>query len=279
MCMGTTGLCSLLARDLAARRLLLAHAGTKLGSKAWEFATPLLLLHLSPYADDISAPTIFGLAVFALKFILGPAAGRWMDGTPRLVVINVGIALQAAGVTGAVVVLAASFAASAFWWPILVGMIACGVVEALGALVSSVAVEKDWVPTLYAGEGAELSAINAAMANIDLAAEMIGPLVAGLALDLLGGSLGFLVVGIANTLTFGLELGLLRSLYHLRAPLRAPKPVVSTAAADGGGGGGGLRLAMGAMLDAWAVFFSHPFGIPLLVLSYSLLYFTVLSRH
>jgi len=33
------------------------------------------------------------------------------------------------------------------------------------------------------------------------------------------------------------------------------------------------------MLDAWAVFFSHPSGIPLLVLSYSLLYFTVLSPH
>ena len=47
---------SLLAQDLAARRLLLAHAGTKFGSKAWEFATPLLLLHLSPYADDMRAP-------------------------------------------------------------------------------------------------------------------------------------------------------------------------------------------------------------------------------
>ena len=33
------------------------------------------------------------------------------------------------------------------------------------------------------------------------------------------------------------------------------------------------------MVDAWAIFFRHPKGIPLLVVAYSLLYFTVLSPH
>ena len=38
--------------------LLLAHALTKLGSKAWEFSVPLLLLQFSP--GDLGAPTAFG---------------------------------------------------------------------------------------------------------------------------------------------------------------------------------------------------------------------------
>ena len=59
-------------------RLLLSHTCTKLGSKAWEFATPLLLLRFSPNGGLI-APAIFGLAVFGLQFVMGPAVGQWMD--------------------------------------------------------------------------------------------------------------------------------------------------------------------------------------------------------
>ena len=35
----------------------------------------------------------------------------------------------------------------------------------------------------------------------------------------------------------------------------------------------------GQLLEAWPVFLRHPSGIPLLVVSYALLYFTVLSPH
>ena len=267
---------SLVCRDLAARRLLSAHVLTKFGSKAWEFATPLLLLHLSPFEDDMSAPAIFGLAVFSLKFFIGPITGRWMDGTARLTVVNTGIALQALGVLGAVVVLCLSPSIST-WWPVLLAMVVCGVVECIGALVSSVTVEKDWVPTLYSADATELTTINAAMANIDLISEMVGPLAAGAALDLLGGTLGFGIVGIVNLVTFGAELALLRSAYFAREPLRVPKAVTTDGA--GGGSGGGLGKAIRAVLHSWIVFFSHPSGIPYLVTSYSLLYFTVLSPH
>ena len=74
-----------------------AHACTKFGSKAWEFATPLLLLQFSN-DGSLTAPTVFGLTVFVLKFLFGPAAGRWMDRTPRMRVVRIGIALQALGV-------------------------------------------------------------------------------------------------------------------------------------------------------------------------------------
>ena len=93
-------------------------------------------------------------------------------------------------------------------------------------------------------QSTELSAINATMANIDLIAEMLGPLAAGVTLDVLGGTLGFVVVGIANVLTFAVELRLLRSVYHARDELRAPK-----AAADDDGSGQRCD-ALGSLLRA-----------------------------
>ena len=46
--------------------LCASHALTKFGSKGWEFATPLLLLHFSP-DGSLFAPTVFGLSVFAFN--------------------------------------------------------------------------------------------------------------------------------------------------------------------------------------------------------------------
>ena len=68
-------------------QLLASHALTKVGSKGWEFATPLLLLQFGPGGNSLFAPTLFGLTVFALKFVLGPIAGRWIDRAQRMHVV------------------------------------------------------------------------------------------------------------------------------------------------------------------------------------------------
>jgi len=159
---------------------------------------------------------------------------------------------------------------SALPWTLIGAMVCCGVVEALGALISSVAVKKDWVPTIWPPTDRHLSSINAAMPNIDLIAEIVGPLCAGYALQYLGDGGGFLLVGLVNVLTFGVELWLLLSVYNTHASLSAPKLV----AKEGSGGGGSRDI-----LSAWPIFLSQPSGVPLLVAAYSLLYFTVLSPH
>jgi hypothetical protein len=159
-------------------------------------------------------------------------------------------------------------------------MVLCGILESLGALISSVAVKKDWVPSIWAPKDPLLPWINTAMANIDLLAEIVGPLGGGFVLQAFGSdaATGFALVGIANILTFGLELLLLRAVYYSNAQLQAPKPVpehtdeLSATSATKEGWCAGV-------LTTWSSFLSHPSGIPLLVVSYSLLYFTVLSPH
>ena len=264
-----------------ASSLLIAHAITKFGSKGWEFATPLLLLTFSA-EGSLFAPTLFGLVIFLLKFLIGPAAGLWMDRSPRLPVIKQGIGLQTLGVAAALCVYAlrcwlqaAGLLSATSDWSLIAAMITCGTVEAIGALVSSVAVKKDWVPSVWDADepssAAELAAINTWMANIDLIAEIAGPLSAGIALYTWGEAAGFVLIGVVNVLSFGVEYYLLLSVYYSAPALAAPKPVPASS------GSGGGRMA--DLLSAWPLFMVQPSGVPLLVASYALLYFTVLSPH
>lgn len=164
----------------SAWRLLVSHTCTKLGSKAWEFATPILILKLS--SPSILAPSAYGLCVFLFKFLLGPYAGTWIDGTNRMRVVKMGIALQSVGVCVALLLVPFVLTIGV---PLLLLLpfILCGILEAIGAMISSVAVKKDWVPTLWAESETRLASLNVVMSNIDLGAEIVGPLLAGLLLD------------------------------------------------------------------------------------------------
>lgn len=268
--------------------LLLSHTLTKLGSKGWEFATPLLLLTFTP--GSLIAPTVFGLAIFLIKFAIGPAAGAYIDRAPRMTVIRAGIALQSLGVVGALLVLglsAVSPAAGLDTVLLLCGMVVCGWAEVLGATLSSVSIKKDWVPTAWAaGDAAELATINSWMASIDLAAEMVGPVLAGVTMSAVGGVVGFAVVGLANVVSFAAELLLLRRVFFSNKPtlgaLRARPDSDSSARAAGGRGAASGSTAGGpcaACCRDAALFLSHPGGVPVLVISYALCWFSVLSPH
>lgn len=285
--------------------LLVSHAFTKFGSKGWEFATPLLLLQFSP-DGSLFAPTAFGLSITVIKLCVGPAIGRCIDAADRMHIVRLGVGLQVVGVLCALGVLGLlwllappSSDAAIMPLALLIAMIACGTAEMLGALISSVAVKKDWVPAIWTPDDPALAAVNANMANIDLIAEIVGPLAAGLVMQLLGDTLGFVAIGITNAITFGIELQLLNIVYRSNSPLQRPKPVADAASES---------KFCGRVLSAWPIFLQHPSGIPLLVIScasqrhvhprsalpsvpaahdirahvlhrYALLYFTVLSPH
>uniref|UniRef100_A0A7S1XZ85 Solute carrier family 40 member n=1 Tax=Phaeomonas parva TaxID=124430 RepID=A0A7S1XZ85_9STRA len=76
-------------------KLLLSHGLTKFGARAWEFATPLLLLQWSP--GSLAAPACFGLAVMLSKFFLSPSLGARADTWNRMTAVTLGAILQALG--------------------------------------------------------------------------------------------------------------------------------------------------------------------------------------
>ena len=209
-----------------------------------------------------------------------------MDRTDRLRVMRLGVALQCAGVALALVILGLLVAgrpdpstqdADTQHMPVglLIAMICCGILEAMGAMISSIAVKKDWVPTIWSNKNStKLAWINAWMSNIDLSCEMVGPLCAGLVLWASGGAGGFAWIGFANIASFVLEVLLLLSVLRSNPALEAPKPQVAAPA------GGGAPAHKGLVFfQSLPLFVRQPSGVPLLIISYALLWFTVLSPH
>ena len=220
---------------------------------------------------------------------------------------------------------------------------ACGVAESLAAGAVSVAVEKDWVPAVFevtttasatekkkaaaAGDaetGAvtdataqdddnnELTSVNAAMSRIDLCAEFLGPVLAGLCLSFFGPLQplrGFACIGFFNAFSFAPQYILLRGLHSACPRLRLPKGASSTSSSSTDGAPAAPNLnetsalvppdqaalpagflgwcratlcdwrSSSSALKAWPVWLKHPGGVPLVSLAYALLYFTALSPH
>ena len=98
---------------LAARarpRILLSHWLTLMGSRAWEFATPLLLLGWTfggrdddaSAATSLLAPALFGLVTTASGLILNPPLGAAADREhSRMKVVTIAASAQALGTAGA----------------------------------------------------------------------------------------------------------------------------------------------------------------------------------
>ena len=176
----------------------------QLGSKAWEFATPLLLLQFNP--ENIFAPVAFGLITNSVQPFFGPVIGGWADkASSRLTTVFWGCGVQGATsilAVGLLSVLLSLGPDAALSGPAALGglsssalvifllLAALGICEGLAAGAVSVAVTKDWVPSVFERPSApssdELTAVNALMSRVDLVAEFCGPVLAGLALAAYG---------------------------------------------------------------------------------------------
>jgi len=272
-------------------RMLLAHGSNVFGSKAWEFAAPLLLLHLS--GGNVAVTAVFGIAMTASELTLGPAVGRAIDRFPsRMMVVCISTAIQAVAMLAVLLLLAASFSISCtgqlngdsciIWYggsqpalgcALFLLFCMCGMLEALGRLACTVSVERDWMPTAFEALGeVAFGSVNAKMANVDLLAEIFGPILASLALAIWPAA-GFSVIAIINIVSFGPQLALLRAAQQRCKELAAPRSLPEQVPNDG------LCSVCSEIATAWPIFLTHPSGIVLLTFSYGLLFFTVLSSH
>ena len=259
----------------------------------------------------------------AFQPILGPRFGRWADKIQaRLPVILYSCGLQALTSTVAIVLLACLLLgqdASSRSNDVIIGgmnsyalsifalICLCGIAENTGANILSVAIEKDWLPTVFEGfsgsedaDADDLTQMNANMGRIDLCAEFTGPVIAGLLLSFFDEDTlaGFTCIALMNILSFVPQYYLLRSIYNGCARLRQARDVseaeaIATAAATMSensatssestallGTNGSLHAcAETPWLKGWFIWAAHPGGVQLVSCAYALLYFFSLSPH
>ena len=137
---------------------------TRLGSRSWEFATPLLLLQWSSsssQSQSLAAPAAFGLTCALSRSTISPWLGGKVDTWEnRMNVVLLGTSMQAVGcfVSVSALIIWKTFegasssevgSAAFIRLPLLALVIIAGVVETLGSQLSSVAIKKEWVPIVF----------------------------------------------------------------------------------------------------------------------------------
>lgn len=242
------------------RSLLLARGLTAAGDQAWEMALPLAIAALYPGQLQLVAGLWLVLRMAQAVGVqrLAAVIDRW----PALRVLQVGVFGQTVGVAATWLSLAALTTVQAsggderWLWPILA---VSQTTTSLCAALMDVAVAQDWVPRLIPATA--LSQTNIRLRQLDLGAEVLMPVVAGLVLDAAGQPLaGLGVIALLNFVSFLPEYQLLRPL--LRAH---PGPTGPHASA-----GFDLRAR-------WQLWRAQPvFGA---MAAYALLWSTILTPH
>mmetsp|Transcript_35998 Transcript_35998/g.81292 ORF Transcript_35998/g.81292 Transcript_35998/m.81292 type:complete len:521 (-) Transcript_35998:60-1622(-) len=264
--------------------LLWSHLATRMGTKAWFFCVPLFVMRYT--SGTLLAPAIFGLCAYGTGLLLSPTLGSWADVADRLYVIRVGVCLQAVAVLGNSMLVFATAAWDESQTSLVPLSLACffGILEKMSSPLTDVPVKRDWVPVLLQHDKELLQRTNQQMSQIDLSTEVVAPFLAGLiiqfprlcgdCLSSLGAEadvLGYIIVGVLNAVSCFPQYLLLRKVHGLRSAQLA-----RTGTEKATPRGGLLTKLKGSAWKAWVM---HPFGLPLLSLSYALLYFTVLSPH
>ncbi len=313
-------------REHAAFNILLSTTLSRLGSRTWEFATPLLLLEWSP--GSLAAPASLGLTCSLFRTIVSPWLGKLADEWDRMSTVWIGTSMQAAGClisVGALLLFNVSTAkthhndnddggnnASSLILHLFsfVLVIAAGVIEALGAQLSSVAVKKEWLPLIFDEETTNdsvivadkkkkkstivslfldmlpnpitLSFINTTMTNIDLIAAMFGPVLAGWVLEILAFKdrsmqRGFVLIALMNVISFVPEVFLLRKVYLSCSALQLRRGDSIDDANEQPESTSRNDNSKKDDRNPWLVFINHPSGLPVLTISLASLYMTALS--
>jgi iron-regulated transporter 1 len=273
--------------------------------RMWAFALPVLFveqLQRQAGVDDTSSTSLLLLpaSLYALLsqvacVLFGSAIGAWIDREHRRRVVAILLAVQ----NGCVVAAAFLFAyitrddenapawhESVEFWLLFALLTLLGAVAALASLGQSVAIKKDWVVVLAHRESTRLATINAVMRGIDLACEILAPMLFSVVLTATDASWSLVFVALWNAVSFFPELFLLLTVYRKAEAILTRNTDAALLAddqlADAERGAAPPTTparptppAMPSFVQRWRIYLSQP--VLMSSLSLVLLYFTVLQ--
>ncbi|CAN5415291.1 hypothetical protein BH10BDE1_BH10BDE1_27790 [soil metagenome] len=258
---------SLSAKMLTGRLL------TRSGDQAWDFAVPLVLLHLLP--GELRVAALYFLLIRVATVVFLPRLSMLIDRLDRLKSATLGIVLQLCGVV-------AGFT-SIVWLPTgetphlqstgfvvaFIALVISGIVSQLGSSFMDIAIANDLVPSTF--NGPELTKFNSRLRQVDLATEVGSPVVTGLLLLVSTPEhplTGFTLVALWNVLSFFPEYLILKSIFSERTDLNE-KPIVLDSSRT--------KPILLKIRDGWRSFFQEP--IALVMTAYATLWLSALSPH
>ncbi|GAA5962830.1 hypothetical protein JCM21900_004101 [Sporobolomyces salmonicolor] len=164
--------------------LLAQHLSSTWGQRCFEFASYLFLIRLFP--NTTLQPSIFGFFTTGAAIVFAGTVGGFVDRFSRLRFVRSTIVAQKATVAIAYAIFLICFlelkvvVKEGGKQPVLDVLFA--LVTLLSMLLNlatigiSVAIERDWVTTIAAGDGATLTKLNTYLRRIDLLSKLVAPL-------------------------------------------------------------------------------------------------------
>jgi iron-regulated transporter 1 len=283
------------------------YALSSFSDRMWMFAVPVLFVERLQRGDDLSSSatsllllpsSLYALLSQIACVLFGSAVGAWIDVTDRRRVVTLLLTLQngcvvAAAMLFAYMTRASSVESGAAWhessefWIRLGLLTLLGAVAALASLGQSVAIKKDWVVVLACRDATRLATINAVMRGIDLACDIVAPMVFSIILTSTDASTTLSAVAVWNVVSYFPELFLLLSIYRMSAPLQSRKAPLQAGADDAVAAEAGAALlssssaatpdapAMPSFVERWRIYAAQP--VLLSSVSLILLYVTALQ--
>ena len=179
--------------------LYLSHALSAFGDRMWQFAIPILFMEI--WDDSLLPAALFALVTNCATFLAMAHVGKWVDRSPRMALMRTSLLGQNAAIATSCLLLyslvylakdgaEAVNADVGVAWTLEVklcfGMIvACSAVGELMGNAGTLALERDWVVVLAAGDQPALAAMNSTMRRIDLLCKLLAPLGFGLLMQVL----------------------------------------------------------------------------------------------
>ncbi|XP_065196056.1 solute carrier family 40 protein member 1-like isoform X3 [Sycon ciliatum] len=177
--MAKTVTCSLPRSVLA---LCGSHFLSTWGDRMWSYAVAIFLVEIG--CGSLLLPAVFGLVLAAVNFLGSTLIGQWVDSSVRLRVVKVSLFAQNLLVTfcaGFLILLlqhqsgSYSVQDSVYYLSLVLIIVFAAAANLIGQ-ATTIAVERDWVVVLTAGDADLLARVNAIMRRIDLINKIVSPL-------------------------------------------------------------------------------------------------------
>jgi len=203
-----------LATILICRRLYVSHFLSTWNYRGFEFGSVLFLASIFP--GTLLPLSIYALVRAASAIIFAPLVGRQIDQGQRLCIIRNSILLQRVSVVFSCLIFYCLLVYPRVPIWLVRGLFGTAVIfgttEKNGAIMNTVAIERDWTVVMARRNARLLSNINAVMRRIDLICKLVSPLTTGL---LVGYStrIAILVTLVINLGSVGIEYLLIARVY------------------------------------------------------------------
>ncbi|GAB5590738.1 hypothetical protein Unana1_05638 [Umbelopsis nana] len=219
------------AQDIPYRKLYISHFFRTWGDRLFEFGAALFIIDV--FRTTLLESSLYGLLTTAFGLLFGDVMGKWVDRVPRIDIIKYLIPVQK---------LTVILSHVGFWalltyfnpgsetksmeistFAIFAAVVILGGMYKVTTIGMNVALERDWIVVMAAGNSPLLTSLNATLRRIDLLCKMLAPLFVALLTSTTSTIVAVYFIAAWNVASLAIEYYCIFRVYRSTPLLSTPK--------------------------------------------------------